>query len=372
MRRRRVVITGKPGVGKTTLIGKLVFDLKNRGFKLKGFFTREVREGSRRIGFDICDIGNGKVVPLARVGLEGKFKVSKYTVFVSTVDEFSRILLDEVDSDDGSTVFVIDEIGKMELFSREFRTLIERLLRRGNFVVTAGIINDPLNRRIMGDRSLLRVKLGEDNRDYLLDRLLVEFDRLGRLIVFEGIDGCGKTTISKMVFERLKVDYEKVVLRSEPTADGPYGRALKELLLSGGDRKLLLDLFIKDRRWHVENFIIPYLKKGYIVLLDRYYISTITYQGAQGFDVDDLIVRCETIAPLPDRVIYLDIPVDVALGRLNDRSQKTLFERSEFLEKVKDIYRDVLSLFEVSYIDGTENLEDIVDKVCSEVRKILP
>lgn len=162
----------------------------------------------------------------------------------------------------------------------------------------------------------------------------------GKLIVFEGIDGSGKTTQLERAARWLgDKGYPTVKLR-EPT-DGPYGRILRVSALSGRlspeDER---DHFIADRLWNVENNIRPALAQGKVVLLDRYYFSSIAYQGARGLDLADVRRRSEAIAPRPDLVLLLDLDPEIALQRILDQRGQTpnLFEKLEYLHRVREIF----------------------------------
>src|SRR5689334_18751024 len=111
----------------------------------------------------------------------------------------------------------------------------------------------------------------------------------GFLLVIEGIDGAGKSTLQRQLAEWCRGAGLQVITSREPT-DGPHGRALRESARSG--RLALqdeLDLFLKDRREHVETLIRPALERGDVVILDRYYFSTAAYQGARGLDPAEII-----------------------------------------------------------------------------------
>lgn len=85
-------------------------------------------------------------------------------------------------------------------------------------------------------------------------------------------------------------------------------------------------LFLKDRREHVEMLIAPALARGAWVLLDRYYLSMMAYQGARGIDPEVIRAANEEFAPVPDAVVWLDIPVSVALERIGNRGERDAFE----------------------------------------------
>jgi len=123
---QRVAVTGRPGIGKTTFCLKIFNLLRKKGNKsVCGFITREVREGGRRIGFVLENLITGEKEWLAKVGVacDSYVKVGKYSVFVESVDNFSRELDCEY-----SKLVIIDEIGPMELKSRVFIDMVENLL----------------------------------------------------------------------------------------------------------------------------------------------------------------------------------------------------------------------------------------------------
>lgn len=123
----RIFITGKPGCGKTTLILKLVERLRERGYRLGGFITRELRKGGKRIGFEVEDIETGERGMLAHVNLRTPVKVSKYFV---NVEEFERIGVRALKRclEEGKDLVIIDEIGKMELASQEFSNALSAII----------------------------------------------------------------------------------------------------------------------------------------------------------------------------------------------------------------------------------------------------
>jgi nucleoside-triphosphatase len=130
-----VVLTGMPGCGKSTMVKRIVDELRASSItNLKGFYTEERRNAANeRIGFDIKTFDGAEGV-LARVASEIKStsrpasmdcKVGKYVVYVS---EFERLCMKFFDSIDGGSLLIIDEIGKMELFSKDFENAIKNLL----------------------------------------------------------------------------------------------------------------------------------------------------------------------------------------------------------------------------------------------------
>ena len=169
--------------------------------------------------------------------------------------------------------------------------------------------------------------------------------RRGWLLVFEGIDGSGKTTQLRRAAVALRARGRSVVELAEPTL-GPFGQQTRRLARQGGrraDPEVEMELFVRDRLEDVEKNIVPALDRGDVILLDRYYFSTIAYQGARGLDPEAIRRRNETFAPRPDQVLYFDISVDEAMHRIeNQRAAPTdLFERREYLARVKEIYDEL-------------------------------
>ena len=128
---------------------------------------------------------------------------------------------------------------------------------------------------------------------------MIELSR-GVLIVFEGIDGTGKSTQLALLSSSLKKDGYDVITTREPT-DGRYGRQIRALYSNrvSVSREQELDLFLSDREEHVNEVIGPSLALKRIVLCDRYFLSTAAYQGAAGFDPLAIIER-NNFAPMPD------------------------------------------------------------------------
>ncbi len=164
----------------------------------------------------------------------------------------------------------------------------------------------------------------------------------GFLLALEGIDGSGKSTQARLLAKALKERGWEVVLTQEPTT-GPRGQELR-LYLRGPARNLSpeaeLELFVADRRDHVRQVIRPALAAGQIVISDRYYYSSVAYQGALGLDPAHILTLNEAFAPRPDLVFILTLPVPLALARLAKKRRETpqVSERPAYLEQVAAIY----------------------------------
>ena len=191
------------------------------------------------------------------------------------------------------------------------------------------------------------------------------------LVNLEGIDGCGKSTQSKLLREKLEGEGEKVIILKEPTKR-PHGQKLWDVL--HGKRKAtneeILELFVLDRIQHVEEKIQPALDDGTVVLMDRYYYSSMAYQVAGGIDVEEIREK-HVFAPRPDVVLIFDLPVSVALERVKGHSDADEFEKEEHLEKVREAYLDLENDPLVRIVDATGTPEEIFEDVwrlVSEVR----
>ena len=157
----------------------------------------------------------------------------------------------------------------------------------------------------------------------------------------------------------------------EPT-NGPHGQKLWDVL--HGKRKAtneeILEFFILDRKQHVNEKIQPALDDGTIVLMDRYYYSSMAYQVAGGLDVE-YIRNKHNFAPDPDIVLIFDLPVSTALERVRGHSEADEFEKEEHLEKVREAYLNLESDPLVRIVDSTRTPEEIFEEVwrlVSEVR----
>ena len=162
----------------------------------------------------------------------------------------------------------------------------------------------------------------------------------GLLIAFEGIDGTGKSTQLPLLATYLRSLGRSVVETREPT-NGPYGQRIRGLYTDRGQVSLEeeLELFIADRKEHLQTCIHPALEAGQIVLTDRYYFSTAAYQGAAGLDAQEIFSR-HAFAPEPDLVILLTQTPAESVERIQGGRGEQLndFEQQEQLEKVAALF----------------------------------
>ncbi len=161
----------------------------------------------------------------------------------------------------------------------------------------------------------------------------------GLLVVLEGIDGVGKSSALRAIRAASEGSAMELVSSREPT-DGPWGRRLRESATLGRlSPEEELELFVRDRRQHVEELLRPALDRGALVLLDRYYLSTAAYQGARGADPEAVLALNESFAPIPDLVLLLDCDPLISLERVRRRGVVAdEFEKLEELQAVRAIF----------------------------------
>jgi dTMP kinase len=193
--------------------------------------------------------------------------------------------------------------------------------------------------------------------------------RNGVLVAFEGIDGSGKTTQASMLHDWADGLGFEVVSTKEPTA-GTWGKRIRESKFThrlAPDAEL--ECFVNDRREHVESLILPALKRGALVIVDRYYYSTVAYQGARGLEPRAVLEINRAFAPIPDLVFLLDLDPKTGLERISKRGAgQDLFETLEELTKARKIFkwlsetdRHVLTL------DARLSIEEVHQSVIFEV-----
>jgi dTMP kinase len=196
--------------------------------------------------------------------------------------------------------------------------------------------------------------------------------RKGILIVLEGIDGAGKSTQARRLMRKLRGWGVDTVHFREPTR-GIWGRKIKSLAKSPGSvsPEEELALFVKDREENVRKNLRPALAARRVVILDRYYFSTIAYQGAKGIDPDRIRRLNERFAAKPDLVFILDIAAGRGLGRIHHRKRKDLlFERERYLERVRAIFRAFRGRRFI-HLDGSRARDEIGKAISARVLQLL-
>lgn len=166
----KVCLTGRPGVGKTTVILRVLKGFKGRA---GGFITLEVREGKQRVGFKVMDL-QGKEALMAHLAFPGP-KVGKYGV---KVEAFEKVALPALQGAiEGADLIVVDEIGKMELLSEGFRTLIHEALRADKPLLgTLSIAKDPFLEEIRRMPGVSLIEVTPANRELLPSWILRDLE----------------------------------------------------------------------------------------------------------------------------------------------------------------------------------------------------
>ncbi|KAG8373593.1 hypothetical protein BUALT_Bualt11G0040500 [Buddleja alternifolia] len=173
------LVTGPPGIGKTTLIIRVLEALKHSSpsLKIQGFYTREVREGAERVGFEVVTL-DGRKGPLASTNISSRESqrwpnVGRYKVDVSS---FESLALPELQVKEDTDLFIIDEVGKMELFSSSFFPAVLRVLE-SNIPLLASVPAPKSGRDIPGvarlknDPKATIYTLNTSNRDAMKEQI---------------------------------------------------------------------------------------------------------------------------------------------------------------------------------------------------------
>ena len=203
----------------------------------------------------------------------------------------------------------------------------------------------------------------------------------GLFIVFEGIDGAGKSTQVKILSEKLEKLGKKVYTTAEPT-ELPSGKELRRVL-AGDVKKTPCEIalmFTADRVAHNQNAecgIERMLEDGACIICDRYYYSSLAYQGSQiDYDwVKSLNTKCPEIRH-PDLCIFLDLTPAESMKRIcRGRETTEIYENEETLEKVRSTFMRVLEDMrtedKIEIIDASADIDSVADRVFSAVSSIL-
>ena len=199
-------------------------------------------------------------------------------------------------------------------------------------------------------------------------------------IVIDGLDGSGKSEITKMLHNYLfsKNKRFRILTTREPT-NGEYGKQIRDILGREKDPKSnsrkLAELFVKDRNQHLNGTIEPFLAASNehelnIVLCDRYYYSTIAFQGAQGLGIKELVDMSKCFMK-PDLTFILDVDPKLALKRIKSR-KKEKFEQLEFMKTIRENFLRLPKLLDdkIIIIDSSKSLESVFDKVKKDIDKV--
>ncbi|MEM3519960.1 MAG: dTMP kinase [Candidatus Hadarchaeales archaeon] len=194
----------------------------------------------------------------------------------------------------------------------------------------------------------------------------------GKFIVIEGLDGCGKSTQVDLLGRWLKSQAKKVVHTGEPT-NGEIGKIIKSILR--GELKVPVEsevlLFAADRMQHLSSLILPSLKKGAIVLNERYVHSSLAYQCARGAP-EHLVRMANANASPPDLAIFIDVPVKMAMERVQKARSPDKFEEDMKLQKkVRKNYLKYVKKGELEIVDGSRPPMEVQQEIRALVSRLL-
>jgi dTMP kinase len=196
----------------------------------------------------------------------------------------------------------------------------------------------------------------------------------GVLVALEGLDGCGKSTQLARLAAALRALGCDVVATREPT-DGPIGQRIRAMARSGEAVASAEELrwFQDDRRDHVARVIGPALAAGRWVLTDRYFLSTVAYQGARGLDWREILAASEREFPVPDVALLFELPVADGLARARSRGgpAEPVFERADYLERVAAIFAAIDRPY-LARVDASESEAAVTERALAALRPRIP
>ena len=196
--------------------------------------------------------------------------------------------------------------------------------------------------------------------------------RKGILIVIEGLDGAGKTTIARWLVDLFNNIGYNALYTYEPT-DSLFVKALKSY---SEFRSAELDalVYAADRLIHLRSKVLPALEEGKIVVMDRYYFSSIAYQGAQGAPIE-WVFELNKYARNPDLAIYIDVEPEIGLMRLSRKEGLSRFpeyEKLELLRRVREIYLELVNRGLLILVDGSKELDTVKSNVLEIIHSAFP
>ena len=201
----------------------------------------------------------------------------------------------------------------------------------------------------------------------------------GKFIVFEGIDGSGKSTHARLLTERLAAEGHDVYLTREPS-DGEAGVLLRRCLTGASDmpEKAIAGLFMTDRIDHImrpNDGLLARLERGQTVLCDRYYFSSFAYNSL--FAPMEWIIEINRVALetlRPDLTLFLDIPPESFASRITERGERERYEKGETLRRVRENYLKAFAALpeeKVAVVNNARPIEEAAEEVYSLVKQVM-
>ena len=169
------MLTGRPGVGKTTLVNRIYDHYSKHGFKIEGLTTREVREGDARTGFMITDLSSGQEGWLAKKDLGTGPRVGSYVVVSDDLEKIGVAAL-ERSMNGAADLIIVDEIGPMEMTSTSFRNSISRVLNGRKTVVATVKFGSRYPEVENARRGSLHWEITKENRESVYRRIIRQVD----------------------------------------------------------------------------------------------------------------------------------------------------------------------------------------------------
>jgi dTMP kinase len=194
-------------------------------------------------------------------------------------------------------------------------------------------------------------------------------EQKGAFICIEGLDGCGKTTQTKLLVERLQKSHG-TVYTAEPSR-GKIGTFIRKSILYGEKRPSSVAealLFAADRVEHVDNEVLPALHQGKIVVSDRYVYSSLAYQGAAGLSLE-WIEKVNEHALRPDLAVFIDVDPRTVMRRL--KPIRSIMETLETQQKVREIYLRFVEKGDLTRVNGNKPKHVIAEELYAVVLKFL-
>jgi dTMP kinase len=195
----------------------------------------------------------------------------------------------------------------------------------------------------------------------------------GKFIVFEGLDGSGQSTQAELLKDYLEKSDKQVLLTKEPTLDSDAGREIAEVLSHkktlSSDK--LQELFVEDRRDHLNKLILPVLKDGVFVISDRYFLSTLAF-GSIDCNLE-LLIKLNNDFMEPDITFILEVRPEISIGRIEKRGKEIqLFEKLDKLTKVAENYRILSQRFEnIFVVDGEKLILEVHGAILEKLNNLL-
>ncbi|MEM2535631.1 MAG: dTMP kinase [Candidatus Hadarchaeales archaeon] len=192
----------------------------------------------------------------------------------------------------------------------------------------------------------------------------------GKLLCVEGLDGCGKSTQVDLLAKWLRSLGYPVLRTAEPTK-GSIGRLIRKGLREGGlTAEVEALLFAADRMDHASRLLFPALGEGKMVVSERGLYSSIAYQCARGLG-EEWIRELNRFSPLPDLTLFLDLPPEECLKRMEGK-KLDLFERDlEFQRKVREKYLELVGRGEMERIEGRGSVGEVHERMKEAVLRWL-